>query len=195
MLEGFGHRVGAGRPTLLAFHHRQRDAVHEQHDVRNDELLHAARRVDAELVDRQEVIVLRPVEINQPHHRVLLPGQFIHVHLGLEQQLLHCLISLQQRFLGLTQNLILQILQLTLGQPGLTVRGFVQFSDGTGKHLRQNPLAEVLTQAPRWIGGDVLTLVDDLPAQLFKLGQEGLFDFGVFRHSQPHSRASPQPFR
>ena len=115
--KGLLHGIGAGRSALLALHHRQRNAVHKQHNVRNDELLHAARRIDAELVDGVELIVFRVGEIDQLDHRVLLAGHFVDIHLGLEQQLLNGLVGLQQGAVGLAQNLVVQVIQLLVSQP------------------------------------------------------------------------------
>lgn len=183
LLEGLVHRVGAVGAALLALHHDQRDAVHEQHDVENDELLHPARRVDAELVDGEKAIILRIGEVDQLHHRILLATDLVHIHLRLEQQLLDRLVGLQQGAIGPTQDLVMQILQLLVSQPGLTLGGHVQRRDRSGKQLRQNPLAEVQAQALAWIGGNVRSLVDDLPAQSLQLLQEGLFYFRVLAHS------------
>ena len=57
--KGLVHGIGAGRAADLALHHRQGNAVHKQHNVRDDELLDAARRIDAELVDGMESVVFR----------------------------------------------------------------------------------------------------------------------------------------
>src|SRR3546814_17227359 len=67
-------------------HHHQRNTVHEQHEVRDDAALHAARRVDAELVDGVETVALRVHEVDQRHHRVGLAGDLVAVDLRLEQQ-------------------------------------------------------------------------------------------------------------
>ena len=107
--KGFLHRVGAGFRTLLALHHHQRDAVHEQHNVRDDEGLHAARRVDTELVDSVELVVRRVVKIDQAHHRVSLAGQLVAVGLRLEQHRLHGLVGLQQGAVRVAQQLAAQV--------------------------------------------------------------------------------------
>lgn len=101
--------------TLLALHHHQRDTIHEQHDVRDDEGLHAARRVDAELVDGVKLVVRRVVKVDQPHHRIGLARQLVALDLRLEQQCLHGLIGLQQGAVGVAQQLAAQILQLAVG--------------------------------------------------------------------------------
>ena len=64
LLVGGVHRVGGRRVADLGLHHHQRQAVHEEHDVRDDELLHAARRLHAELVDRVKLISLRLPEVD-----------------------------------------------------------------------------------------------------------------------------------
>ena len=108
--KGFLHRVGASLRTLFALHHAQRHAIHKQHDVGNDETLHAARRVDAELVDGVKLVVFGRCEVNQTNHRVALAGQLIHIHLRFEQQRLNRLVGLQQRAVGLAQQLVFKII-------------------------------------------------------------------------------------
>ena len=188
LLKSFRHRVGAGRPAFFAFHHCQRDAIHEQHNIGNNELLHAARRVDAKLIDSEKMIVLRVHKVDQLHHRVLLAIHLVHIYLRLEQQLLYRLIRLQQGAVWLAQNLILQILNLFCREPLLALGAGVQRHHRLGEYLRQQPLAKIEAQAFGRIGRNILPLVDHLPAQCCKLLQEGLLDFRVFAHCAPSLR-------
>ena len=65
LLDALGHRVGDVR--ALALDDDERDAVDEQHDVRRDVLLRLpARLIHPELVDRQEVVVLGVIEVDEP---------------------------------------------------------------------------------------------------------------------------------
>ena len=82
--KSLSHGVGAGFRALFALHHAQRNAVHQQHYVRNDEGLHTARRVYAELVDGVKRVVLRVRKVNQLHHWVRLARSFVYIHLRFE---------------------------------------------------------------------------------------------------------------
>ena len=115
--KGFRHGVGTGFRALFALHHAQRYAVDQQHDVRNDELAYAAGRVDAELVDGVETVVLGVRKVNQLHHRVSLARGLVNIHLRLEQQRRNRLVGLQQRAIGLAQQLAAQVIQLSVGEP------------------------------------------------------------------------------
>ena len=115
--KGFRHGVGTGFRALFALHHAQRYAVDQQHDVRNDELAYAAGRVDAELVDGVETVVLGVCKVNQLHHRVSLARGLVNIHLRLEQQRRNRLVGLQQRAIGLAQQLAAQVIQLSVGEP------------------------------------------------------------------------------
>jgi hypothetical protein len=48
----------------FCLYHHQRDAVDEQHDIRDDTGLHAPRRINAELIDRVEDVPLRVGEVD-----------------------------------------------------------------------------------------------------------------------------------
>ena len=106
LLEGFVHRVGGEVVGVLALDHHQRQAVHEQHDVGDDEVLARSRRVDAELVDGEEVVPLRVLEVDQLDVRVLLAGDFVDIDLRPVQQLLHGLVRFHQAAGGLVENLV-----------------------------------------------------------------------------------------
>ena len=89
------HGIGTGRAAFLAFHHRYRQAVDEQDNIRNDEFLNASGCVDTKLVDGEEVIVLRCCKINGLDHCVLFTSLFVYIDLCFEQELLYDLIGFQ----------------------------------------------------------------------------------------------------
>ena len=97
LLESCVQRVRRVGVADLGFDHHDRDAVHEQDDVRDDAALHAARRVDAELVDGVKLVAFRVREVDEPHHRVGLAGHLVAVDLGLEEQSVRRLVRLEQR--------------------------------------------------------------------------------------------------
>jgi hypothetical protein len=59
--------------TFLALDHSERDAIHEQNYVGKDEGLDAAWRIDSELIDGVELIVLRRAKIDQSNYRDRIP--------------------------------------------------------------------------------------------------------------------------
>ena len=148
---GLVHRVRGGGAADLRLDHDERQAVHEQHDVGNDEWPDPARRVDAELVDRVEAVAFRAVEVDQPHRRVLLAGHLVAVDLRLEQQLLHRLVGLEQRARWAAEDVVEQACQLALGQPLPSVRRRVERPHCLAEHVRQVDLREARSQAPRRI--------------------------------------------
>ena len=87
LLERFEHRVRREAVGFLAFDHGQRQAVHEQHDVRDDEFLGRSRCIDAKLVDSVKLVAFGVLEIDQLDVRILLAGLFVGIDLGAEQQL------------------------------------------------------------------------------------------------------------
>jgi len=175
-------RVGREFVGLFALHRHQRDAVDEEDDVGDDEVLDPAGRVDAELVDGVEEVALRVLEVDQPDRGVVLAGALVAVDDGLDQQLLHRLVGLDQRA-GLAGQLVVELVYLALGEPGCAVGQRVEGQQRSAEHLRQHELAEAGAQARCWIGRDgPMSLVDHLPAQGAQLVEEGLFDEVVFRH-------------
>ena len=178
----FLHRVGTGLGALLAFHHRERDAIHEQHDVRNDERLHAARCIDAELVDGVKLVALGMLEIDQAHHRVALAGQFIRICLRFEQQRLNGFIGFKQRAVRLAQQLAAQVFELAVSQPCAIVIGAVDCPHRCIEYIGQQPLAEVGAQAGRSVLRHPRALIDHVPALFGQLLKERLFDLGIFAH-------------
>ena len=78
----------------------------------------------------------------------------VHVYLCLEQQRLNGLVGLQQRALGLAQQLAAQIVQLAVNQPGRPIGQRVDAAHRCGKHARQQPFAERRAQAGGRVLGD-----------------------------------------
>ncbi|WP_176753817.1 hypothetical protein [Nitrosomonas mobilis] len=66
---------------------------------------------------------------------------------------------------GLTQQLFLQILQLFAGEPDATIRARVQCGNGAIEHFRQQSLAKTGALVFGRAGGNILALIDNLPAQ------------------------------
>ena len=95
------HWVGRVWIPDLGLHDDERDAIYEQHDVGDDEALHAARRIDAELINGVKPIALRACEVDQLHHWVRLARHFVVIDLGLEKQALCGLVGLEKRAIGL----------------------------------------------------------------------------------------------
>src|SRR3546814_12612012 len=110
--------------------------------VRDDAALHAARRVDAELVDGVETVALRVHEVDQRHHRVGLAGDLVAVDLRLEQQRLDGFVGLQQGAVGLAQQLRVQVLELAFAQPPLPVAPRVRPAPGLPQPLPPVPFPE-----------------------------------------------------
>src|ERR1017187_8808101 len=146
--------------------HHQGDSVDEEHDVRNNATLHAARRVDSKLIDCVENFAPRVREVDQLHDRVGLTGDLVHVHLGLEKQFLDCLVGFEQSPAGVADQLIAQVLKLALSEPWASVRGAVDCAEGIAAHYRQEPLAKAHPQA----GGRVRR--DDAVAHLGDLQRD-----------------------
>ena len=68
LVDGLGQRLGNRR--AFALHHHQRDAVHQQHQVRHDECLAAvvARwAIDAVLADHGKAVVFWRVPVDKPN--------------------------------------------------------------------------------------------------------------------------------
>ena len=135
LLDALGHRVDHVR--ALALDDDERDAVDEQHDVRRNEVLGlSARLVDPELVDRQEVVALRVVEVDEPHalRPALIPvRQARHGH-ALQQTLSHALIDLDE-----LANLRARERRDSFGEPGVVKPGE---PSGPGLILSGLPAAE-----------------------------------------------------
>ena len=99
LVDGLLQRILDARALELC--HHQRDAVHEQHGIRDD-MPAPAGQLHLELVDDEEVVVCRVLEINEPHRlrTALLPvGQTIGDR-ALEQQLCRRLVDLHQPMPG-----------------------------------------------------------------------------------------------
>jgi hypothetical protein len=151
LLEGGVQGVRGVGVADLRLHHHQGDAVHEQDDVRDDTGLHAAGRVDPELVDGVEPVALRVGEVDEPHDRVNFAGHLVAVHLGLEEQGLSRFIRFEQGPVGLPKKLVSKVVELLVGEPGLAVLGDVGGPDSVSEHLGQDPLAEPSAEGRRGI--------------------------------------------
>ena len=128
--------VGRVRVSDLGLYHYQRDPVDEKHDVRDDRSFHASRCLDAELVDGVEDVALRVGEVDQLCHRVGLAGEFVHIHLRLEQQLLDVLIGFEQRSAGVAQQLVAQVVELALSEPFAPVWRAIERADRVAEQIR-----------------------------------------------------------
>ena len=97
-------------------------------------MAYAAGRVDAELVDGVKTVVLEVRKINQLYHRVSLARGLVNIHLRLEQQRRNRLVGLQQRAIGLAQQLAAQVIQLSVGEPRCAIGQGVDAAHRCGKH-------------------------------------------------------------
>ena len=122
-------RVGGIGIADLRLDHHQGNAVHKEDDVRDDAALHAPRRINAELVDGVEDIALRVGKVDQLYYRVSLPGEFIHIDLRFEEKRLHRLVGFQQCAAGLAYDLVAQIIELAVSQPGSNIGGEIERAD------------------------------------------------------------------
>ncbi len=99
MVDGFLDRVlDAG---AFEFGDRERDAVDEQHGIRDDVAAPAAQ-LHLELVDDEEIVVVRVLEVDEPDRlraAVVPVRQAVH-HGALEQQFRGRLIHLHQAMAG-----------------------------------------------------------------------------------------------
>ena len=186
LLEGFVHRVRREVVGVLGLNDRQRQTVHKQHDVRDDEVLDRPRRVDAKLVDGEEVIPFRVIEVDQLDIRVLLAGDFVDIDLRPIQQLQHRLVRFHKALRGLVQNLIDQVAELLVGQPVQTFLGAVDFVQALLEDAFEDDLPEAGAQALRRVGRHSRPLINHLPIEGGELVEERLFDEGVFIHSLDH---------
>src|SRR5690606_8568314 len=116
-------------------------------------------------------------EVDELDDRVRLPGDFVAVHLRLEKQPLGRLVGLQQRTVGLPEDLVAQVVELAIGEPWLPVGRQVDGANGVAEYLGEEPLTEACAQALRRIrGNEALALVDDFPAEGSELLKERLLD-------------------
>ena len=99
-------RIGGVGIANLGLDDHQRNAVHAEHDVRDDAGLHTARRIDAELVDGVKLITLRMRKVDQLHDRIGLAREFVEVHLRLQEQRLRRFIGFEQGAIRLSQQLV-----------------------------------------------------------------------------------------
>jgi len=84
-------------------------------------------------VDGVELVALRVCEVDEFCDRVRLPGDFVAVHLGLEKEALGCLVGLQQRAVRLTEDLVAQVIELAVREPGLAVGRRIDGANGVAR--------------------------------------------------------------
>ena len=133
LLEGLVHGVGGELVGVLALDDDQGNAVHEQHDVGNDEVLDRARRVDAELVDGEEVVPLRVVEVDQLDIRVLLAGQFVDIDLRPVEELLDGFVGFDQAAGWAGEEFVVESSSCLSVSQRLTVLGAVDLAHAVKK--------------------------------------------------------------
>lgn len=182
LLERLEHRVRREHVCFLALDHCQRQAVHEQHDVGDDEAFGRSRCVDAKLVDGVELVSLGMLEVDQLDVRVLLAGQFVGIDLGTEQQLENGFIVSDQAAARVTEQIIVQVVELLVRQPLSAIGGGVDRTDGVVEHISNRDFPKAGPQAFRRVGGNARPLVDHRPVEGVELIEERLFDEGAFRH-------------
>jgi hypothetical protein len=122
-------------------------------------------------------------EIDQLHHWIGLAGKFVHIHLRFEEKRLHRFVGLQKRPIRLSNDLIAQIIELTVRQPFFIVGGAVQRADRVAENIQQHPFTEASAQTGRRIRRNkAVALIDYGPAQLGELIEKRLFDVEVLGH-------------
>ena len=141
-LEHWIRREGVG---FLALDHGQRQTVHEQHDVGNDKTLGRSRRVDSKLVDGVELVSLGMLEVNQLDVRILLAGQLVGIHLGAEQQFENGFIVFDQAADRVTEQRIVQIVELLVREPRSAIGGGVDRTNGMIEYIPQCHFPKVFT--------------------------------------------------
>ena len=178
------HRIRRVRIADLRLHDDERNAIHEQHDVGDDALLHTAGSVDPELVDDMELVPLRMLEVDQLNDRILFPGDLIHIDLCLEQQRLDGFVRFQEAQIGLAHELVAQIVELSVGQPHRAVVRTIDRSNRLAEDIGQQPLPEARPKADRRIvRDDPVTVIDHGPIEGGELVKEWFLDVGVFAHA------------
>ena len=131
----------------------------------NDALLYRARRVHSELVDGSKAVAPRVREVYQLDHRIGFTGQLVAVNLRFEEERLNEFTGFEQCAARLAQDLIAQIIQLAVSQPGPTIVSAIDASNGVPEDIRQNPLPEIQAQTARGMARhDPAALIHNLPA-------------------------------
>ena len=172
----------------LELRHDERDAVDEQHRVRDD-VAAPAGQFDFELVDDEEIVVLRVLEIDEPYRLVAGPvpnpaGPSATVPLS-SSAVADWLISISRWPVGLLQ-VADGARDALLIQPRLAVAQ-IQLSQRRREPAFEQHLAEV--GALREIG-HVLVALDPLPAHRLELLAERALDQVVFPLDLAHAWAS-----
>jgi len=122
--------------ALLALHQHQRQSVHKEHQFRDDAGLHRTGVVHPKLVDGDEVIPLRVLEIDELHRRAFVAGDFVAVYGVLEEHVVDRAVRLDQRLAGMAADVVQELVELVLGEPLLPLVGSVDPADGVIEHLR-----------------------------------------------------------
>ena len=186
LIDGFLQRIfNAG---TLELRHAHRNAIHEQHRVRNN-VPAPAGQFYLELVDDKEVVVERIFEIDEPH-RLVAPGvpirQAVNLR-SLEQQF-------RGRFVDFHQTMALGPLQF-LDDPADAIVveprpavSQIQFVERRRKPAFEQHLAEVL---PLREIGNVRVALNPLPAHRLKLLAKRLLDEIVFPLDLAHGFPVP----
>ena len=191
LLERLEHGVGGEVVGILALDDHQGNAVHEQHDVGDDEVLDPARRVDTELVDCQEMVPLGVVEVDQLDIGVLLAGQFVDIDLGAVEEFLDGFVGFDAGCgwagRAVRRRVPPVACRSASSRPSSVVLIFRTLSKNTPLRMISRKLVRRL-----FVGsvGNARSLVNDIPVQRAKLVQERLFDEEVFGHGYCPSDSS-----
>ncbi|MCY1354495.1 hypothetical protein D9M69_408740 [compost metagenome] len=186
LIDGLGQRFGNGR--ALALHHHQRDAVHQQHQIRDDKFLAAVvarRAIDAVLVDHAEVVVGRgvPVDVLDGLPAPAFPAREAVDGDAPEQQLSDLLVGFHQLAGTHAGNGGQGFGNALLIQPGLAVAQV----DGTQALGQRGPLNHLAEAAAAGGGRIVEAALGVLPVQPLQLSHKGFFDVFQF----PAHRVTP----
>ena len=156
LVDGLGDGVLDLGRFALDHHHRQ--AVQEQHDVRDDVVL-GAQDAHLELADGDKAVVVPVVEVHETHRRAFLAGLAVLADAGVfQQQGEDVAVVLDQTGAGEARGELLDhLLHLIVFQPG------VDDLELLPQHRQHDHLGEALAEA---VAGVLLAVeVDDLPAQ------------------------------
>src|SRR5680860_138860 len=167
---------GGGEVGTLALHHGQGDAVHEEHDVRDHELLClAAGFVHPKLVDGPKLVVLRmvPVDVAGGVALTVVPaGEAFH-HRAFEQELHELLVGLQELQRSYALEGRDRLAHPRLVEPLLALVVEVDADQSIAEIVEEERLAEVISSAG---GGMVEVSGAVLPAHGDELVDEGLLN-------------------
>jgi hypothetical protein len=123
------------------------------------------------------------LEIDQPNVRVLLSGELVPVRLGAIEQLQDLLVDLHQAVARRIEDLLHQLVELSVRQSGLRILRAIDVPHRHAEHIRQHDFAEAASQTLGRIARESLSLIEHLPPQGSELNQKRLFDEVIFGHS------------